>query len=142
MRMAGAVAPGTVSAGAVLGGASSVASTGLPVESKEGDDVYPPDRAEVASVQVVDEPVPAPAASKSKSGKEKNVRGGRGKSGGLEGLLAEVGLTDLHDDSDEESFDEYEVVQSNKSKKKVSEHPPYGSFSVLTACLLCMILDF
>jgi hypothetical protein len=124
MRMAGAVAPGTVSAGAVLGGASSAASTGLPVESKEGDDVYPPDRAEVANVQVVDEPVPAPAASKSKSGKEKSVRGGRGKSGGLEGLLAEVGLTDLHDDSDEESFDEYEVVQSNKSKKKVSEHPP------------------
>eukprot|EP01033_Poteriospumella_lacustris_P013605 gene13603-9741_t len=104
-----------------VSGASSVASTGLPVDSKEGDDVYPPDRAEVASVQVVDEPVPAPAASKSKSGKEKSVRGGRGKSGGLEGLLAEVGLTDLHDDSDEESFDEYEVVQSNKSKKKTKK---------------------
>lgn len=117
MRMAGAVAPGTVSASAVLGGASS--STGLPVESKEGDDVYPPDRAEVATGQSVDEPVPVPAASKSKSGKEKSVKGGRGKSGGLEGLLAEVGLKDLHDDSDAESFDEYEVVQSSKSKKKV-----------------------
>lgn len=119
MRMAGAVAPGTVSASAVLGGASS--SSGLPVESKEGDDVYPPDRADGTNVQHVDEPLSAPTASKSKGGKEKTAKGGRGKSGGLEGLLAEVGLKDLHDDSDEESFDEYEIVQSNKSKKKVSD---------------------
>lgn len=109
MRMAGAVAPSTVSALALLSGVEGV----VPQESKEGDDVYPPDRVE----SVVDTAV---RNSKPKvAEKEKSGKSGRGKNNGddLEGLLAEVGLKDLRDESDD-SFDEYEVVPMPKSSKK------------------------
>jgi hypothetical protein len=109
MRMAGAVAPSPVSALALLSGVEGV----VPQESKEGDDVYPPDRVEpVADTAVRNSKPKVPE-------KEKSGKSGRGKNNGddLEGLLAEVGLKDLRDESDD-SFDEYEVVPMPKSSKK------------------------
>lgn len=111
MRMAGAVTPGTVSASVLLGGTDACS---LPVDTKEGEDIYPSDR-------TADGAVAANTLSSvsNKVNKEKSVKIGRGKGGeDLEGLLAEVGLTDIRDESDD-SYDEYAVAASSKSKKKV-----------------------